>query len=223
MLDVKEDPRVNVEILKERFKKRRRLLFIVFVSSFIICISVISIVVPVVLSHRNHSKGNQISTPGIENVTTNPQTMTRFYSPSQGSLHPPIYAHSISPYANLTRLKILEPASDTRRIFIMGDIHGCLLEMNQLLNQIQFDPLKDIIVLTGDLVYRGEASIGVIRRAKEIGAYCVRGNHDDKVLRLKSYELAHGIKTMSVPEDVMPEGDVIDPIKFGNKHSQLAK
>ncbi|KAI8987756.1 Metallo-dependent phosphatase-like protein [Mycotypha africana] len=143
----------------------------------------------------------------------------------QQSLHPPHYAHPISPYANLIRIKQLYPATNSR-IFIMGDIHGCLTEMNKLLDKVHFQPnSKDILIIAGDLVFRGEDSIGVIRKARELGAYCVRGNHDDKVVRLKTYEMQHSASEMAVhpAEDVLPEGNVHDPLKFGNKHLQIAK
>lgn len=140
----------------------------------------------------------------------------------QESYHPPVYAHAISPWSNLTRLKIYSP-SDQSRIFVMGDIHGCLKEMNQLLDKIQFKPDQDALILAGDLVFRGQDSIGVIQRARELNALCVRGNHDDKVIRLKTYEYQHGLASMSPADEIMPEGEVGDPLKFGNKHIKISK
>lgn len=140
----------------------------------------------------------------------------------QESYHPPVYAHAVSPWSNLTRLKIYSP-SDQGRIFVMGDIHGCLKEMNQLLDKIQFKPDQDALILAGDLVFRGQDSIGVIQRARELNALCVRGNHDDKVIRLKTYEYQHGLASMSPADEIMPEGEVGDPLKFGNKHIKISK
>ncbi|KAI8094944.1 Metallo-dependent phosphatase-like protein [Gilbertella persicaria] len=137
-------------------------------------------------------------------------------------MSPPSYAYPVSPYANLTRLKVLE-VSPNSRVFIMGDVHGCLKEMNALLSQVQFEAAKDVLILTGDLVARGEDPVGVIRRAQEIGAYCVRGNHDDKAIRTKLYLDQHGLEAMSDANELIPEGSVADPLKFGNRHLDVAK
>lgn len=68
------------------------------------------------------------------------------------------------------------------RLFVVGDIHGCLDELNDLLALIEFRPGHDRLVLAGDLVAKGPDSIGVIRRAIELGAQSVRGNHEERVL-----------------------------------------
>jgi hypothetical protein len=136
----------------------------------------------------------------------------------------PAYAHAVSPYANLIRLKSYTPADDNNRIFVMGDAHGCLAKMNLLLEKVQFQPSNDTLIMAGDLIYRGHNSIGVLERARELGAFCVRGNHDDKVIRFKSFEQQHGIAAMMIDlEALMPEGQVGDPLKFKSKHATLAR
>ncbi|KAI9478306.1 MAG: Metallo-dependent phosphatase-like protein [Benjaminiella poitrasii] len=137
--------------------------------------------------------------------------------------HPPHYAHAVSPYSKLTYLALYNPSPSDSRLFVMGDVHGCLQEMNDLLTQVRFQPAHDVLILAGDMVFRGEDSIGVIRRARELGALCVRGNHDDKVIRLKSYEYEHGAAAMMPEDNIMPEGNVGDPLKFGNKHAPIAR
>jgi hypothetical protein len=72
-------------------------------------------------------------------------------------------------------------------------------------------------------VFKGEDSLGVIRRARELGALCVRGNHDDKVVRLKTYLDRFGSNAMMQEDSIMPEGKVGDPLRLGNKHVNLAK
>ncbi|MFS2222970.1 bis(5'-nucleosyl)-tetraphosphatase (symmetrical) ApaH [Pantoea sp. B65] len=64
--------------------------------------------------------------------------------------------------------------------YLIGDIHGCYDELQSLLAQVAFDPEKDILWLTGDLVARGPASLEVLRFVRSLGD-CVRmvlGNHD---------------------------------------------
>lgn len=39
--------------------------------------------------------------------------------------------------------------------YLIGDIHGCYRELRALLKQVKFEPQKDVLWLTGDLVARG--------------------------------------------------------------------
>eukprot|EP00850_Spirogloea_muscicola_P013164 SM000088S23705 [mRNA] locus=s88:188795:191244:+ [translate_table: standard] len=64
------------------------------------------------------------------------------------------------------------------RIIIVGDIHGCCEEFLQLLEKCQHRP-DDVLVLVGDL---GPDSLKVVQTARQLGAYVVRGNHDDAAL-----------------------------------------
>lgn len=78
-----------------------------------------------------------------------------------------------------------------RRDIVVGDVHGCLSELDELLRTVQYKPATDRLVLLGDLIDRGPESIGVVRRARELRAECVRGNHEDKYLgfRLRQKQL----------------------------------
>ena len=64
---------------------------------------------------------------------------------------------------------------------IIGDVHGCLTELDALLRKVRFTK-GDRLVLVGDLVAKGPDSAGVVARARELGALAVRGNHDERVL-----------------------------------------
>ncbi|WP_268597725.1 metallophosphoesterase, partial [Escherichia coli] len=42
--------------------------------------------------------------------------------------------------------------------YLIGDVHGCFDKLKSLLAQVAFDPERDQLWLTGDLVARGPAS-----------------------------------------------------------------
>lgn len=63
--------------------------------------------------------------------------------------------------------------------YIIGDIHGCFQELQQLLDLIRFDPQRDHLGFTGDLVNRGPNSLEVLRFIKGLPSpKVVLGNHD---------------------------------------------
>ena len=65
-------------------------------------------------------------------------------------------------------------------VYAIGDIQGCDQEFGQLLERLAFDPAKDQLWLTGDLVNRGPRSLEVLRRVRALGnaVTLVLGNHD---------------------------------------------
>lgn len=68
------------------------------------------------------------------------------------------------------------------RVIAIGDVHGCIDELQDLLRECDYQP-GDLVVFLGDLVCKGPDSISVIQMAREIGAIGVRGNHDFEVVR----------------------------------------
>lgn len=68
------------------------------------------------------------------------------------------------------------------RVIVIGDVHGCIDEFQELLRLADFQP-GDQVVLLGDLVAKGPDSVSVVQLAREIGAKSVRGNHDFEVVR----------------------------------------
>ncbi|MFB6422163.1 MAG: bis(5'-nucleosyl)-tetraphosphatase (symmetrical) ApaH [Candidatus Malihini olakiniferum] len=64
--------------------------------------------------------------------------------------------------------------------YLIGDVHGCFDELMALLAHVSFNPLRDRLLFTGDLVARGPASLEVLRYVRALGpsAQMVLGNHD---------------------------------------------
>ncbi|KAI9475719.1 MAG: Metallo-dependent phosphatase-like protein [Benjaminiella poitrasii] len=132
--------------------------------------------------------------------------------------------YPISPYAHMTELVSYNQSSfpQKERFFVIGDVHGCVNELNTLVTKLNYNQTTDQLILAGDLTSKGPDSLGVIQRAKELGALCVRGNHDDKVIRLKTFEIEKGRNAMYPLDATMPEGNVPDPLKFKNYHAAIA-
>eukprot|EP00980_Cylindrotheca_fusiformis_P030059 scaffold24294_cov186-Cylindrotheca_fusiformis.AAC.2 len=92
-----------------------------------------------------------------------------------------------APYKGNLGLRLVE-ATEQRakerhpRVIAVGDVHGCIDELQDLLRECDYRP-GDMVVFLGDLVSKGPDSISVVQMAREIGAIGVRGNHDFEVVR----------------------------------------
>ena len=61
--------------------------------------------------------------------------------------------------------------------YFIGDVHGCLTELESLIALI--DPLpEDRIIFLGDLINRGPDPVGVVRFVYENRYECLMGNHE---------------------------------------------
>lgn len=115
---------------------------------------------------------------------------------------------------------------------MIGDVQGCFEALKLLLKEIEFDADQDFIWFAGDLVARGENSLGAIRFIKKLVdrgvAATVLGNHDLNLLAI-----ARGIKKPKAKdgiEDVihaLESDELIDWLRhqplclFPNEHTIL--
>ncbi|MBW1775980.1 MAG: serine/threonine protein phosphatase [Deltaproteobacteria bacterium] len=77
------------------------------------------------------------------------------------------------------------------KIFAVGDIHGCADKLSALVDKIDLDPVRDLLVFIGDYVDRGPASYEVVdflidlkTRVKNV--VFIKGNHEDMLLKYLS-------------------------------------
>lgn len=87
-----------------------------------------------------------------------------------------------------------------RHIFI-GDVHGCIEELNALIDKLSLS-LEDEIIFVGDLLDKGPDSAGVVRRVRELSethdVVVVMGNHEDTHSRYRG----HLIKDVKTAKDM---------------------
>lgn len=115
----------------------------------------------------------------------------------------------------ITRQKLWNNKKDEKGSFdIIGDIHGCFDELLELLLKLGYKIEKDDnnnfeienpenrrVIFLGDLTDRGEKSPEVLRLVMDMvktgKAFCVSGNHDDKLSRFlmgRNVKLNHGLE-----------------------------
>jgi bis(5'-nucleosyl)-tetraphosphatase (symmetrical) len=72
------------------------------------------------------------------------------------------------------------------KTFIIGDVHGCIDELKELVQLLAPDT-DDQLIFIGDLIDRGPDSIGVVRQvvqwSKQLNIKLILGNHEEKFLR----------------------------------------
>ncbi|MDO5623981.1 MAG: symmetrical bis(5'-nucleosyl)-tetraphosphatase [Pseudomonadota bacterium] len=92
-------------------------------------------------------------------------------------------------------------------LYLIGDVQGCDDALGHLLDEIAFSPSRDRVVLLGDLVNRGPASLAALRRVVALGgaATSLLGNHDLHLLAVsQGVRRAHRSDTV---DDILHAAD----------------
>lgn len=69
------------------------------------------------------------------------------------------------------------------RVIVVGDVHGCFEELQELLKKCNFQSKTDRLIFVGDLINKGPYSLKVLDFVIEGGFECILGNHELGFLR----------------------------------------
>lgn len=85
------------------------------------------------------------------------------------------------------------------RIIVIGDLHGCVQEANELLEKCNYTS-KDKVVFLGDLVDRGPDNAGCVDLAMK--HECILGNHEERHIAYEDELKKRGTTNVRSPNHV---------------------
>ncbi|MCU1244604.1 MAG: serine/threonine protein phosphatase [Acidobacteria bacterium] len=100
--------------------------------------------------------------------------------------------------------------AEDRRLMVVGDIHGCLAEVEDLLGRLDPSP-TDVVVSVGDIVRKGPQPARCLELWRERGYLAVAGNNELKLLG-RSHSLFRWFGGADDGE-VLRRGDLLDYIR----------
>jgi hypothetical protein len=71
----------------------------------------------------------------------------------------------------------------SKRLLLVGDVHGCYDELVALMESVGFDGTVDQVVSVGDLFRKGPKNKEVMDWARDNHVLAVRGNHEQRLLK----------------------------------------
>ncbi|WP_207592715.1 metallophosphoesterase [Halomontanus rarus] len=98
-------------------------------------------------------------------------------------------------------------------VYVVGDVHGCLEELEQLLSKLELGE-DDLAIFVGDLVRKGPESLAVLDRVSSSSSLVsVRGNNEQKLLAgdasLASFGAAEHRYVESLPTVIAWDGGLV--------------
>ncbi|WDI79033.1 bis(5'-nucleosyl)-tetraphosphatase (symmetrical) ApaH [Candidatus Purcelliella pentastirinorum] len=101
--------------------------------------------------------------------------------------------------------------------YFVGDIHGCYDELQLLLKKVFFNPDKDILWIAGDLVFKGNKSLDVLRYIRSLGkkARVVLGNNDllfiAIYLNIIQFKIKENLSSIFLSDDIV---DLVNWLRY---------
>ena len=99
--------------------------------------------------------------------------------------------------------------------YAIGDLQGCYIQFQALLDKLAYSPSRDELWLAGDLVNRGPDSLSCLRLARDLEARIVLGNHDLHLLAC--YYSEHLLKRKDTLRDIFEANDCDDLMEWLRK------
>jgi serine/threonine protein phosphatase 1 len=101
------------------------------------------------------------------------------------------------------------------KTYVIGDVHGMLDKLEEMLDRIPFDPEEDRLAFVGDYIDRGPNSRGVVDRIlgltdEGVETICLKGNHECmwidylKDINTVSFLLNGGVDTIKCYDEPEP-------------------
>jgi hypothetical protein len=105
------------------------------------------------------------------------------------------------------------------KTFIIGDVHGCIDELQELMQELAL-VAGDRLIFIGDLIDRGPDSLGVVRQVyewtKNFEVILLLGNHEEKFIRY-----VHHIQANTGKEKEMKGVDRFSKLLNGLNESEI--
>lgn len=89
-----------------------------------------------------------------------------------------------------------------KRTLFVGDVHGCLEELQELLVKVSYNPSNDRLIYLGDLLNKGPDSYGVLKFVRQQNVECLLGNNEVGFLDLVARGGYEGSSLVGVKEQL---------------------
>jgi len=105
------------------------------------------------------------------------------------------------PYPKDAIAHITYEPKDNQRVIVIGDVHGCIDELKELLVNCGYQKDEDQVILVGDILNGAPFSVEMVRFAISEKFIVVKGNHEDYVLMMKEVRNRLQSKGLKPEED----------------------